>query len=540
MIKEKKHIIQKVVVDLEYNGDVKGLELENMVSRWCREMLLPYLENLLDQDEASEIITRISKIELELDTDTKEEWLSVLMKKTGIALKDKLDLVRYFSSQDLLFRNIEKTSGFEEGSDKPVRVHSSDEFFQALFYYLKNASLPWWWDNSVSLRQTFSDWLGSGLSEQIPTVIIEIIKEKEAAKRLALLCRPGLFPAALSRIHPPRQGFIRKLIPVLNKLAAYFPADKEAETLVFFETALLQYATLTNNEFVLKFLLAINKWFAHVCTEYELKTKAATAIKWKKELFTRMATTLDEIKDLMLSAFSSSLSATELNLSGSRGSYDIIKNHPGKLPGLAGKEKDPVNENVGESAKTISVNQMDLATKAIPGQAEHGQEPDNEPIYIINAGVILVAPLLPTLFKRLELLLEGKIENPSLAVMLLHFITYGNEEANEYDMPLYKILCGIPMKQAVNTRITLEEKQKEEANELLRSVIEFWTVLKDTSPETLRSTFLQRNGKLMLVNNEWKLMVEQKPWDMLLKQLPWSIQMIKISWMDNLVRTEWS
>jgi hypothetical protein len=105
---------------------------------------------------------------------------------------------------------------------------------------------------------------------------------------------------------------------------------------------------------------------------------------------------------------------------------------------------------------------------------------------------------------------------------------------------LYKILCGLPQTQAVNTRIRLEAKQKEEAGELLRSVIEFWKVLKDTSADALRASFLQRNGKLLRVNKEWKLMVEQKPYDMLLQQLPWSIQMIKLSWMDELVRTEWN
>jgi hypothetical protein len=528
MMRGKKHIIQKLVVDLEYNGDARGLELENMVSRWCREVLLPYLENMLDKEEATDVITRISKIEIELDTDSKEEWLNILLKNTGIALKDKLDVLQHFASHDLSVQNMERKAGFEEGPSNLVRLHSSEDFFQALVFYLKNANLPWWWDYELSLRKTFNDWLASSSNEQLPMFIKEAIRDKQAAKRFTMLCEPALFPAILTRLHAGRQGFVKKLIPVVNKLAAYFPADKENETKILFETALVQFAILPDNEFVLKLLLAIHEWFEHVCQEYELKTKAAAGIKWKKELFSHVAVTLDEIKKMMKVSFGSVFPEADI------GSSNEIRNSIVTQPATSemGKDRfDAATEKFTSSNEEIEKNKAHEETKEAPGE---------EAIYIINAGLILLAPLLPTLFKRLELLTDGKIEYPSLAVMLLHYICYGNEDASEYEMPLYKILCGLPQTQAVNTRIRLEAKQKEEAGELLRSVIEFWKVLKDTSADALRASFLQRNGKLLRVNKEWKLMVEQKPYDMLLQQLPWSIQMIKLSWMDELVRTEWN
>ena len=59
MRQKQKHIIQKLVVDLEYNGKAAGLELQNEISRWCRDYLLPYLEALLDDDETVDTVKRI-------------------------------------------------------------------------------------------------------------------------------------------------------------------------------------------------------------------------------------------------------------------------------------------------------------------------------------------------------------------------------------------------------------------------------------------------------------------------------------------------
>jgi hypothetical protein len=78
-----------------------------------------------------------------------------------------------------------------------------------------------------------------------------------------------------------------------------------------------------------------------------------------------------------------------------------------------------------------------------------------------------------------------------------------------------------------------------EVDEMLLSLIEYWSVLKNTSIDGLRESFFKRSGKLGIVNNEWVLQVEQKPFDMLLQQLPWSISMIKLPWMENLLKTEW-
>jgi hypothetical protein len=527
MMRVKKHIIQKLVVDLEYNGDARGLELENRISRWCRDVLLPYLESILDKEEYEEEITRITRMELEVYLDSREEWPDLLLKKTGIALKEKLDASWFFAEQTYTGKLVNNLVPFDEKLANTVRLHSDDDFLQALLYYLEHASLPWWWDHELPLRNVLEKWLEHTDSDKLQAVK-ETIKDKQASMRLALLCKSEDLPLLLYLIHTGRRSFVEKLLPLLAKLAACFPADKENEIKVLFETALLEYAICSDREFVINLLQNIHKWFEQVCEEYELQTKAATRIKWKQELFSHIAMTISEIKNLARQSFSRSFSEVEMNIlletakpfSKKRIKTGVEDPGPGNL-----FTENLIVDTTGESEESVTEEDQ-------PGDA------GDSAIYIINAGAILIAPLLPTLFKRLELVHAGKIINPSLAIMVLHYIVYGNEDASEYDMPLYKILCGIPLKQAVNTSICLENIHKEEAKELLKSVIEYWTVLKDTSVEALRSSFLQRNGKIIRVNKEWKLMVEQKPYDMLLQQLPWSIQMIKLSWMKDLVRTE--
>ena len=85
----------------------------------------------------------------------------------------------------------------------------------------------------------------------------------------------------------------------------------------------------------------------------------------------------------------------------------------------------------------------------------------------------------------------------------------------------------------------LPEGFKQESEALLQSVIAHWGVIKNTSLEGLRESFLQREGKLSFNNNEWYLQVEQKAFDMLLRELPWTIQMIRLPWMKHLLKTDW-
>ena len=162
-----------------------------------------------------------------------------------------------------------------------------------------------------------------------------------------------------------------------------------------------------------------------------------------------------------------------------------------------------------------------------------------EGIYIENAGTVIIAAFLPRLFENLKLVVQNELLNPSLASLIIQYAVSGNEKMEEYELILPKILCGLDIESVVDPTFKISPEQKTEVNEMLSSLIEHWSVLKNTSVQGLQETFLKRSGKLTGNENDWLLQVEQKTYDVLLNQLPWNINMIKLPWMKGVLRTEW-
>ena len=96
------------------------------------------------------------------------------------------------------------------------------------------------------------------------------------------------------------------------------------------------------------------------------------------------------------------------------------------------------------------------------------------------------------------------------------------------------------MDKPIFIRIEMTDKEKDLSEKLLEAAIHQWNALKNTSPDSLRGSFLIRQGKLTTKGDrKWTLQVEQKGFDLLLDFLPWSISMIKLPWMTDLLNVEW-
>jgi len=167
----------------------------------------------------------------------------------------------------------------------------------------------------------------------------------------------------------------------------------------------------------------------------------------------------------------------------------------------------------------------------------------DEAIYIANAGLVLLHPFLTTLFEHLKITKENDWLSRDLqqsAVLVLEFLATGNDQSEEFDLVLNKILCGFDITEVVSPDLKPGGETKTECENLLTDVITHWKVLKNTSIDGLREAFLQRNGKLSRVDNGWLLQVKQKAMDVLLSNLPWGIGLIKLPWMDEMLYVEWT
>jgi len=163
-------------------------------------------------------------------------------------------------------------------------------------------------------------------------------------------------------------------------------------------------------------------------------------------------------------------------------------------------------------------------------------------LYVNNAGLLLLHPFMPEMFRRLELLNDGQWRDEAsqhTAVRVLEWLATGKETAPEFNLTLNKIICGMASDAVLLVNDQWNPVIETECNDLLDSVIRYWTALKNTGREALRETFLQRLGKLTPTDHGWLLQVEQKAVDVLLNRLPWGIGVIKLPWMDKKIFVEW-
>jgi len=174
--------------------------------------------------------------------------------------------------------------------------------------------------------------------------------------------------------------------------------------------------------------------------------------------------------------------------------------------------------------------------------------PDNEPeelsgeIYIANAGLVLTAPYLPQLFGMFGLLAHPAFVDADAAEHGVHLLQYLADKGTRTAEPLLvlnKILCGVTPETPVALEGDLSTREMEICDGMIGGMIQNWHALGATTPDSLRETFLQREGVLRMKEDGWHLLVEPRAYDLLLDQIPWSFSIIRYSWMPQALHVDW-
>lgn len=198
-----------------------------------------------------------------------------------------------------------------------------------------------------------------------------------------------------------------------------------------------------------------------------------------------------------------------------------------------------VLEQVFGSGEAVFFEEKPAVIEAQRPSVAQSSEAETEPIYIRNAGLVLLHPFLQMLLEELGLAKDGQVTKQERAVQVLHWLSVGRAGA-EWELPLNKLLCGLPPEAVVSTKIRLTKREQDECKRLLEAAIRHWSKLGDTSPAGLQGTFLCRDGKLsQKPDGSWCLQVEQRGVDVLLVDLPWGISLVKLPWMPDLLWVEW-
>lgn len=180
-----------------------------------------------------------------------------------------------------------------------------------------------------------------------------------------------------------------------------------------------------------------------------------------------------------------------------------------------------------------------------PAPAGRAGPAADEPLPAPNAGIVLLWPMLPALFRSLELCDEnGFVDEDARrrAVTLLDVLAWGEGEGADWRLPASRLLCGLPplpTESETGDWPRVDEEQSAFLDDWLAALPPRLTGLQKLSQRDLRALFLQRPGELSLKGGGWRMTVEPEGQDVLLSALPWPLTMVVLPWMTQPLSIDW-
>jgi hypothetical protein len=472
------HRIRRQVLELELPREMGAYALQRQVGLVFQEKIVPKLDELFSQLAPAGQILRIEHLEIDLGRLSESNWEQQLLESCLRQLTQQL-------------QEIVKAQEYMPESSAQV-LSSADNAFQILLAFLENGNLPWYAKGmQLSELEQLLQPLLSVQSPQFSREILPLLRQKNSTLRRLLW------------------QFKPYLVAQILEAALQMPAACLAEAQQQLQKQLGLPLSLTQQEHLLRITLKQENIF-HGSPPAALIAQLVS--QWKKVLAPNLGGILVHAPANESNDFPDSISASE-----------ATPDHQRLAPlSQAKSDREP-------------------APQATSTTAFKGELPG---LGIDLAGIVLLGPYLPTFFQALDLLQPGSfssIEAQFRAIHLLHYLATGQEHPEEPLLALPKILCGLALEEPVPAILSLEQSEIQEAESMLQALIRNWPALKSTSPDGLRSGFLQRQG--ILSRNEaqstWLLRVERLGQDLLLERLPWSISVIKLPWMETSLQVEW-
>ena len=471
------HIIKHATLDFQYNGKTDGFSFQQDVRNWFDEFIAQLDHEMIDLSVDDKVVS-INELQLEVELSG-TDWQQQASHKIMKQLKDRIRLIK---------TGAVSSAGYTE---RPATWH----FAELFLYYLQNGNLPWYASAITTVQ-----W-----DEQIETLMLHA--DEKFVQELKDL---------LSQSNNSRERLLQE-IPFQTTVELFRSASVQRPVIhqrLIHDLQLLMKIAIIHHYNDLKqvvyraFLLNLSEKTDPLQIKQEL-----TQSIYKKALINPAI--VESVRDVQfqsqwLIALKKELTENEKN---TKAKHEVRKYRQQK--------------QLQEKQELLQ-------------QQEVLQQSLNQPVFISNAGLVLVAAFLPALFEKTKVSVDQKIHNHDKAVCFVHYLATGNENMQEYELVLPKILCGTAIDKPIDAgKFHLNKSLRKEAEEMLTSVIEYWNILQNTSVDGLRDSFLKRNGKLSYDGKDWLLQVEQQSYDMLLQHLPWNISMIKLPWMQQMLKTEW-
>ena len=175
-------------------------------------------------------------------------------------------------------------------------------------------------------------------------------------------------------------------------------------------------------------------------------------------------------------------------------------------------------------------------------EEENQEQTETDAIVVQNAGLIILWPYFFRLFDKCGLLIDRKFKDGTSlqkGIILTQYLVTGSLEIHENELVLNKILCGAEQRTPVDVKLNIDEVELQICDSLLKGVLQNWQKLNNSSVETLRQTFLIREGILTPNELDYDLDIVKETFDVLLETIPWNISIIQTTFMKNRIIVDW-
>ncbi len=552
MIKSDRHIVHQVNLDITVDRAEDGQALQELAMDIFKNEVVPQLEALFAAMDRPGRNLRLEQLNIDLpdltSIEVEQEFAAQCVRAIGKSLQQQLQLAP-------------TQPGPAPDQQQPMDVLDANVQYRQLFlYFLKNGQLPWWapqidpmtdteligttmrskdWLSEANLRQEIQAapdlwWTTLAVEAKSPRVVARLVHQY-APSFLHFLLEIGLKKKNIS-IPFPWSALEKQCLQIIQSNQK---TTSKRDLQILFLTHSLNYFFLEAQPSIVQCVWTFFQKFhtpqhsrsipgqpitSTIPPALKDSAKNAPLSEWVVQVWTALQQNIQEQRNSKLSTESNIIPEQHISPSESEASSAAFPQ----------KQKDSSSE---EAHSFFKHQQYPNKSEAVPYPTA-----SNDPVYITNAGLVILHPFLQYLFKDLNLLKQKNFKDKTAcqrAIYLLHYAATGSTRPAEYELYFNKLLCGWPVEEPIDARLRLNKRMKDEVDKMLGATLKHWSALKSTKIDGLRANFLLRNGKLEIKDLSWHLTVEHKPYDFLLNRLPWGIGMFKFPWHDTRFTVDW-
>ncbi|SEP23135.1 hypothetical protein SAMN05444671_4665 [Flavobacterium sp. CF108] len=487
------HSIQKVFLEIDTPSMAMANSIKNNLAVFLQNEVIPILEKQFNSiKNIDNQIIQIEKLEINLQS---------IIGKNDVSFSNNHIKNQIEKEVQKALNELQKTSE-NEGKRSPeiLTISPEDKDLKTFLYFIENGSMPWWVSN-VNEVEFFKKITSEQLKNDVFKIAFKRLMEQKKVQNRII------------------NQFSNQEIALLS--SAVFGLEKQQKAVS--KNILIKLLHQKTHAFKAAF------W--QLIFDFWVEKKPLSLIKFyykEQSQFSADKIIFEDFIENIKTFVPLDFTTEEL--------IQMKKDH------LVSEKEKPIIKTNSDTIKeeNKSESEIHLKEESIIEDEYQEDSANSKSCYVQNAGLIILHPFLKEMLKSCGLMDDNNtLLNKELTAHILHYAATKRENDYEHLMLFEKFLCGIPLQQSIQKEVKIEDKHKQQVEEMLDSAVYHWSALKNTSTAVLRTEFLQREGKLDWSESNPKLTIERKTQDLLLEKIPWNISIVKIPWIQKLIYTQW-